>query len=458
MNEIEGSDANDAILHLIHARSGSKKQKLAFFGYAWNGEWRLDAYMREVVSSISSLGIDVDVYIGNQFTREGGPKGFREDLTTKDLKAFVKSQDYDFAFSFNNALITPDTVDGLDCVIVSIVVDSRHHLFDHMDDGGAEVFRLPIHVAPIYTSLVSDLEFSLGHRTLATFLPAATQITRREPSAGEDSITISWIASLVGDHNVDSFMARIPDLPGGLELVKRCLSDIERTGKIGDDCITQEAAHILCSWASWDFQYLEMQLQNIVTNGTRLATVDILAPLGLRVFGNKRWRTASTFLPAVAYSYRSGSGLQRHAELCAIYDQSKISINFPQSQAATGMQYRILDILASKSLLITKDVPDSDMEKLFGKTSPIVTFTDLADLRTKCNYYLNNEEERLDCVKKCNALVATGFSFRERTLQYLDLSNKKASQAINPDDGRGSIILIGANRVREWAARHWRTA
>ena len=166
-----------------------------------------------------------------------------------------------------------------------------------------------------------------------------------------------------------------------------------------------------------------MHLQEIVTNGTRLAVVERLAPLGLKVFGNARWRTALTLSPSVAQAFRSGAELRRHADLCAVYDRSKISINVPQVHAGTGMQYRVLDILASKSLLITKYVPDSDMERLFGADSPIVTFSDLDDLHAKCAYFLKNDHERRARVKACNALVARGFSFRERALEYLALSN-----------------------------------
>ena len=119
------------------------------------------------------------------------------------------------------------------------------------------------------------------------------------------------------------------------------------------------------------------------------------------------------------------------------------------------MQYRILDILASKSLLITQHVPNSDLERLFGADSPIVTFTDIDDLHAKCAYYLEHEDERLARVSACNAMVANGFSFRERVLEYLALSNPLLAGQIGDPTGPGSVTLIWPDRVIEWAnGRH----
>ncbi|MCG5247830.1 glycosyltransferase family protein [Methylorubrum extorquens] len=456
MNGLAEKNANEALLHMISARSGSTRRRVAFFGYAWNSKWRLDAYMSEIVTTLADLGLDVDVFIGNQFTRTGGPAGFLDDMDRSDLGDFLKERAYDFAISFNNSLIMPETVSALRCTVVSIIVDSLSHLFNHMASGPYEAFGLPIHAAPIYTSLIDDMKNNLGPSIAATFLPAATRIGYCDLGASGDPIAISWIASLVGDHHLDSLMLRIRELPGGLKAVGQCLSDIEETGEIRFDDASQAAARAISQWAGWDYSFLEMQLQNVATNTARLSVVENLLPLGLEVFGNERWHTAFAVSSAAVRAYRSGANLRRHADLRAIYDRSKISINYPQAQAATGMQYRILDVLASRSLLITKHVPDSDMNRLFGAGSPIVTFEDMDDLRTKCAYYLDNEHERRDRVKECNSLVARGFSFQERVRQYLSLSNAALAGTLATHPERGVMTLVGVGMVRDWITRRGR--
>lgn len=454
MNPSHAGKVSNMLLHLARTRSDPSSLKIAFFSYAWNYARRPDPYMREMIAALADLGINVDVYIGGMFTGNQGTKGFRLDLAKSDMGDFVKLQSYDFAVSFNNAFILPEIVTSLRCKIVSVIVDSVHHLFDHTQEGLLQAFKLPIHVAPIYTSFIDDYAGAESFMASSSFLPAATRIGGSGPAQTEKPIEISWIASFLGDPNLDSFMSRVGDeLPNGLDLVARCLQGIEQNGEISLDEESQEAAKVLMAWSHWDYPLLEMHLQEIVTNAGRLAVVDKLAPLGLKVYGNARWRSALTLSQGVSRAYRSGANLRSHADLRAIYDQSKISINLPQVHAGTGMQYRIIDILASQSLLITKHVPGSDMEKLFGSDSPIVTFSDLDDLHAKCAYYLKNENERRARVDQCNALVARGFSFQERALEYLAISNPKQAGRVGASKGRGSVTLIWPERVIEWAAQ-----
>lgn len=441
MNERDGVAPDNILLHLAQTRSDPKRKKVAFFGYAWNSAARPDAYMREMIETLAGVGVNVDVYIAGHYSANEGTKGFRLDKSA--WAAFLRAQSYDFALSFNNSMILPETVGALDCKIVSVLVDSIHHLFDPTDKGMEQAFTLPIHAAPIYTSFIKDMESIKGTRASASFLPGATKIEDRKHRT--EPMEISWVASMLGDPNLDQFLSRIArELSGGMAMIATCLAGIEKTGEIGLDPASQQAAAKLCIWSRWDYPLLEMHLQEIVTNAERVAVVEKLSPLGLRVFGNARWEVVLAQRPSVIRSFRPGAHLRSHADLCAIYDSSKISINLPQVHAGTGMQYRILDVLASKSLLITKYVPDSDMERLFGNDAPIVTFTDLDDLEAKCAYYLRNEDERLARVKACNEMVATGYSFRERVLEYLELSNPGVAGEVG---GRGSVSLIWPDRV-----------
>lgn len=458
MNDLGDSRLNSVLLHLAKSRSDTRKKKVAFFAYAWNAARLPDAYISEMITTLAAMGFNVDVYIAGHFAQGEATRGFRSDLKKADMGTFLRSQSYDFAISFNNALVLPETVDALDCKIVSVIVDNIHHLFDHTDEGLHSAFALPIHVAPIYTALIDDTKKLPEFHASTSFLPAATRVEGRGAKQGQEPIEISWIATMLGDHNLDSFMARFDELPNGPALLSRCLAGIEEAGAIGQDRVSWEAARKLCDWAQWDYPLLEMHLQEVVTNASRLAVVEKLAPLGLRIFGNSRWRTAFTFSPNTARSFRSGANLRCVADLCDIYDRSKISINIPQVDAGTGMQYRILDILASKSLLITRHVPNSDLERLFGADSPIVTFTNIDDLHAKCAYYLEHEDERLARVAACNAMVANGFSFRERVLEYLALSNPLLAGQIGDPTGPGSVTLIWPERVIEWANVHHQSA
>jgi hypothetical protein len=57
---------------------------------------------------------------------------------------------------------------------------------------------------------------------------------------------------------------------------------------------------------------------------------------------------------------------------------------------------------------------------VFGDDCPVPTYRDLDDLERLCAHYLAHEDERRELVARCNALVATGFSFAERAVDLLD--------------------------------------
>ena len=66
-----------------------RRMKLAFFGYAWNKALQPDAYMSETIASLAGTGADVDVYLGNQLTKEYGIYGLNEALQPGRIGAFV---------------------------------------------------------------------------------------------------------------------------------------------------------------------------------------------------------------------------------------------------------------------------------------------------------------------------------------------------------------------------------
>jgi spore maturation protein CgeB len=49
----------------------------------------------------------------------------------------------------------------------------------------------------------------------------------------------------------------------------------------------------------------------------------------------------------------------------------------------------------------------------------VPTYRDLDDLERLCVHYLAHEDERRDLVARCNALLATGYSFAERAIDLL---------------------------------------
>jgi len=62
--------------------------------------------------------------------------------------------------------------------------------------------------------------------------------------------------------------------------------------------------------------------------------VERLSPHGLALFGNPGWHKLNDLQRRVLASLQSGPPAVEHADLCRIYNASKVSINLPQQHTA----------------------------------------------------------------------------------------------------------------------------
>ncbi|MCJ2042701.1 glycosyltransferase [Methylobacterium sp. J-059] len=452
-NQGIGQLEGNGLIHYIACRFREKRPRVALFAYSWTPGKDLDPYIKRIASTVASFGMNVDVYLGSDFAHHDGIKGLRDPADEEHLADWLSHRPYDFAISFNNSLLLPLVVKALRCRVVSVIVDSKGHIFDHSNDDNRATYTLDAIFAPIYRSLEEELRRTYPAKAKNfDFIPAATDVVKRwnarpikEPAA------ITWIASLVGDDRLDNLLNRIGGSQEWKEALHVCLEQIERRGYLRGEQTTREALDILIAASHWSDAQIEQQLQNIVTNHRRVEIINRLAPLGLRLYGNDRWKKLMPYNAAVVASFHSAKSLASHADLMEIYNNSLISINLPQAQAGTGIQYRVLDVLASRSLLLTKAVAGTDLSYLFGNENPIETFSTLEELVSKCRYYLEHEAERTARVAECNALVSRGYSFEERVSEYLTRSNAQAA-ATCLDQRRspaspGSIALVSAKFI-----------
>ena len=409
--------------------------KLAFFGYAWNKALQPDAYMSETIASLAATGADVDVYLGSQLTKEYGIYGLNAAMQPGRIGAFIAAQGYDAAVAFNNSMLIPEVLAALRGRIVTVIVDEPEHLFDYHRTGPWPVFASDIEIVAMSSRLERRLiEAVPGVRPRLRFmLPATNAVAGPRP---EPFLPISWVASYVGDANLDQYMQLVAESPDVRALTLRCLQIIERDGDLGSirDTATPEAA--LIAALPWSFDFFQTQMQNVLTNRARLAVVERLAKHGLALFGNAGWRKLLTHDGAVLQALQSGPAPASHADLTRIYNASRISINAPQAHTAVGaVQYRMIDVMASGALLITRRDRPSDLNRVFGDDCPVPTYRDLDELERLCVHYLAHEDERRELVARCNALLASGYSFAERAVELL------ATVGVTPSEGAAPGLI-----------------
>ena len=84
-----------------------------------------------------------------------------------------------------------------------------------------------------------------------------------------------------------------------------------------------------------------------------------------------------------------------------IYNSSVISLTLPHAQVDTGFSWRVCDILASNSMLLSN--PSKDLDKIFNGIIPV--YKDPSSLRDLCKYYIKNSKERTEIVSECQRII-----------------------------------------------------
>jgi hypothetical protein len=268
------------------------------------------------------------------------------------------------------------------------------------------------------------------------FMLPATRIGRDSGGAGVP-YPISWIASYVGDFNLDHYLKFIVENPEYYAMTVKCLDLVRRHGNLLTVRAEDGRDMALIRSLPWTFDYFQTQMQNILTNRDRVEVVERLAPHGLALFGNAGWQKLLTYNGAVLAALRPGPPPASHAELKRIYDASRISINLPQAHTATGaVQYRVIDVMASNALMITRRDAKSDLYRVFGADCPVPTYTSLEELEQLCVRYLGYELDRRALVRQCNALLADGFDFDDRARQLLNIAGLEPPASPRPGSQR----------------------
>lgn len=137
-----------------------------------------------------------------------------------------------------------------------------------------------------------------------------------------------------------------------------------------------------------------------LTSEKRIEYLSVLTDMDLHIYTwTENFRCVSNFYSLfkkchleTVYSAKSNE---------TVYNTSKISLSLPHAQVNTGFSWRVCDIAASNSMLLSN--PSDDLARLFGGVIP--TFDSTRELKDRCEYFLKNEAERNDIVKTCQKMI-----------------------------------------------------
>lgn len=156
-------------------------------------------------------------------------------------------------------------------------------------------------------------------------------------------------------------------------------------------------------------------LKVIEYEGLRRYRIDVIksvAPFGVSLYGDPGWKEIAH--PNVKYM-----GKATHEELIKIYNATKINLNIIASPLKDAVNVSTLNIPTCSSFMLSNF--RGDLIRLFREGEEVVYFKDKEDLQEKVDYYLRNEEERIQIAKRGRERILKEHTFVHRMKRVLEI-------------------------------------
>ena len=166
---------------------------------------------------------------------------------------------------------------------------------------------------------------------------------------------------------------------------------------------------------------------HIIPGQQRNKALSVLTDLGLTIYGTKEWTTTALYDMDLCSCFDSKPVISLKDNE-NIYNSSLISVNLSHPQAQECFSWRVMDIMASNSCLLTER--KQDFLNLFGsylsdEVKKAIIYNDIYDLRQKAIRLLNDETLRQKCVRECQEAIEKNGRWEKRFKgleEYLQIS------------------------------------
>lgn len=359
-----------------------------FSGIFFNGTYQSSCYYDGMISALLEEGHNVLQIITSNFLSHpwnGSNRPYSEFKRQRVLKEVVAFKP-DLIISFNNSSIE-GIEDALDCPIALWDADS----FRFFNDKKKLLKNQDRYCYFAFSSTgLDDYDKEIDSKAaIKARVPSATHVRHLDT---EKRYNISFIGNAF--FNSDTLQLFLKDHPEFVDLAEDEISKIS-------DFKTSIAGKRGIRKTELLFQSSGLGRANVVFN---------LFDYDIKIFGDQEWynigsldsRVFKAYDPSKVYSLA-------HNEL--IYNRSKISLNVSHKQNITGYPWRVLDIMASSSALITDSKPDF-IRDFPGIKAPI--YNSISDLLRLTSNLLEDEAWRKEYVFQCNNAVDEGFRWKHR--------------------------------------------
>lgn len=167
---------------------------------------------------------------------------------------------------------------------------------------------------------------------------------------------------------------------------------------------------------------------------SRIATLNILSELGLTLFGTKSWLDTYETCPDLAMAYEPMKiySLKHNQD---VYNSSNISLNVSHAQAVDGFSWRIMDIMASNSVLLSSY--NKGIERFTKGFVDIPMYRSSGEAYDLARKLLKDDIYRKDIIEASNACIESKGRWAHRFEEIYEATGVKLR-----NDKIGSLSLL----------------
>ncbi len=358
-------------------------------------------YYESLMSELQKCGNEIFYIISSDFLDRpwNGSNELKSDLDCEKLAAYIKSLQIDFCIVFNNS-VPNVVVENLDCPLTLWHADS----FDYFNDReeilvNRDRYHFVCPFADTENFLRSQIQ--IPESQILRVMPATciqADLTR------DLTTNVSFIGTpFISGYNFLSYLKSNPNKVKELQSLANAFRTYDST--------FLNAASSLEFLTEVHKEIPAGELKAIYSSQKRTLTLALIAELGLELYGGEGWYDVALFLPWVGLAFRNKKvySLKHNQD---IYNSSRISLNISHSQATEGFPWRIMDIMASNSCLVT----DRNLGiQLFAKeVDNLPTYSHPSEAYALCKKILADEPFRQDIVKKSQEVIEKNGRWKHR--------------------------------------------
>lgn len=187
-----------------------------------------------------------------------------------------------------------------------------------------------------------------------------------------------------------------------------------------------------------EFEYM----RRLYVGQDRIKFLSVLSDLGLEIYGPNTWKQ-SFYIDLNFLNCYKGSNILTLKDNQDLYNKSILSVNISHPQAVDAFSWRVMDIMASSSCLLTEDKKDWHFlfdDYISKEVREAIIYEDQEELRSKAKLLLSDAKLRKMCVESLNFAIQQNGRWRHRLLSLQDFSRIKLIGNNSPE-----IVTINKN-------------